>query len=347
MFYFLIIFEMTLYLILLCSKLNNKKKTFLTISFFVLTILLGLRNMSVGIDTAAYSVVYNGYLKTKKFLMFDSIHLENILDYEILFYYSVFLFSKIGLSFTIYNLFYSIIVVGAFIKLIEKYSNNYFLSVLIFILTLYPFTFSSMRQSFAIAFCLISFMLYYDDKKYFFIFYLIAILFHKTALIFFPMYFIKKIDFNKATFVVFILLGILALVFRNDLIMFFNENSRSSYNVVGISGLATTLYRFIVLFACIFLYYVCGDKNKIYIITAYISFWVMCIMNFNPTTFRTVYYFSSFEIIIIPWIFNHFKNTFEKYVLVAICVLFLFLPFYQTISPNANKLNNYKFTQII
>lgn len=351
MFYYLIIFELFLYLILLLAKQNYKKidrkKIFLTISFFVLAILLGLRSISVGIDTIAYSTVYNEYLKTKKFLIFNKIDINKILDYEILFYYSLFLFSKIGFSFTIYNLFYSIIVIGAFIKLIEKFSSNYFLSVLIFILTLYPFTFSTMRQSFAIAFCLFSFMLYYDDKKYFFIFYLIAILFHKTALIFFPMYLIKKINFNKVTFVIFILVGIVALIFRNDLIMFFIDHSRSSYNVVGISGLATTLYRFIVLITCIFLYCVCEDKNKIYIITAYISFLVMCIMNFNPTTFRLVYYFSSFEMLIIPWIFSHFKNTFEKYVLAAICVLFLFLPFYQTVSPNENKLNNYKFTQII
>lgn len=176
------------------NQIKQINKNFLTIiSFCIVSFFLGFGYLN-GSDWMAYQ---NSY--------------ENIIDktYESGFFYYMFFFKSLGVNFEIFRFF------SCFIDLLIIYSSAkhdtkyyllfillYFTEVLLFLELDGP-----MRQAKAIVLCIFSIRYIYKKKILkFYIIILIAILFHRTAILFLPVYFIQKIKFSWTKLVISLLI---------------------------------------------------------------------------------------------------------------------------------------------
>ncbi len=196
----------------LSIKQNLEKKFFIFIAIYMIA-LCGLRSYSalhhIGIDTHAY---YLSYLSKQHFSLHNILTSDfNDKGYVIL----QRIFGKLDLKFWMLLLFNAIIYVGSVTWYIYKFSKNKWLSLFIFLaMGLYTFAFSAVRQSIAMGFCLIAFLLSnkisgWKSFLLFVFFTFIASTIHASAVIFFPMYFLQKLEYKTIT--VWLLLGVSAL----------------------------------------------------------------------------------------------------------------------------------------
>lgn len=177
--------------------LNNRNKRYYNVSFFIIVTIQicisALRNFSVGTDTPLYteSIIPEICAKTIK-----AIWLE---EKDPLFYIFIKLIRYLGDSYSIYFTALALIFWTLSAVTIKKYGQNIFLAFLVFIAFRFSdFPMNAMRQGVAIAFVFFSFKYIIEKKLILFsITILVASLFHKTALIFLPAYFLQFININK------------------------------------------------------------------------------------------------------------------------------------------------------
>ena len=92
---------------------------------------------------------------------------------------------------------------------VKNLSSNFFIStIMLFATRFYLYSFGQIRQYIAIAIFVysIKYIIKKDFKKYFVLIF-IAFLFHKTAIIYFPIYFINKIKLSRKLYMLFIALS--------------------------------------------------------------------------------------------------------------------------------------------
>lgn len=182
--YFLVAFILTL----LCIGKSSKWK--LAISFLLLLIIGGFRDVSVGTDTKNYAMLFDSYGSDVSMMYHAT---------EPLFLLIQFLVAKMGGGYEIMLLIIMAVILGTihfYAHLVSKSSLYVILSF--FLLYFYFYSFNTMRQYMGMGFCLIAF--YYLSKKKvkrYFLFTFIAFLFHATALVGLFAYILNKIKLNK------------------------------------------------------------------------------------------------------------------------------------------------------
>lgn len=182
--YFLVAFILTL----LCIGKSSKWK--LAISFLLLLIIGGFRDVSVGTDTKNYAMLFDSYGSDVSMMYHAT---------EPLFLLIQFLVAKMGGGYEIMLLIIMAVILGTihfYAHLVSKSSLYVILSF--FLLYFYFYSFNTMRQYMGMGFCLIAF--YYLSKKKvkrYFLFIFIAFLFHATALVGLFAYILNKIKLNK------------------------------------------------------------------------------------------------------------------------------------------------------
>lgn len=127
------------------------------------------------------------------------------------------LFNKIGHyvigSFGLFCFIITIIYVGVFAKFILKYSPQIYLSLFVFTLVLYLQSFFILRQTMACAISVIALTYVLKRKIIWFIFWaVIAVTFHISAIIIFPIYFIFWVPSTKKNIIIMLLCGIMVLL---------------------------------------------------------------------------------------------------------------------------------------
>jgi hypothetical protein len=191
-----------IYSILLQSHPNNRQ--FLRIVFcFLATLALalfcGLRHMSVGTDTERYYHMIGDEFSISVEQVIDNFlpnRLENQdaqqIPRDVVFYIISDQMRMLGLSeygvFCVYALFY----VGVAGWLIYRYSVSPVVAFFTFMaLGVYVFGFTGLRQAIAMGWTMLAYPFIQRRKLLFFTFFvLVGMLFHKSALVFFPAYFI-------------------------------------------------------------------------------------------------------------------------------------------------------------
>lgn len=175
---------------------HGKNKIFLFLAFIILTLLPGLRDMMVGTDTGGYA---------REFMSIATYN--NVSD--VLSYFSVekgwlalnFLISRLFSDYWAIMTATGAITAGCALYSIKRLSANGVLSLFIFItMGYYLQCFAAMRQSAAIAVYMLALpYLFAKDFKKYSIFCIIAALFHQTALVGIPLYFLFTLPVNKKT----------------------------------------------------------------------------------------------------------------------------------------------------
>ena len=321
-------------------KKKNTKLFSLVISTILISV-LGLRNITVGIDTLGYyeSFVRISYLSIND--LFDDVYYEY--GYRILQFSVAILFKE----YQILLIFVAIIYIGAVSMHIYNHSKNSTFSYILFILYgFYTFAFSATRQALAIAIILIAYEFIVRNKTTkVFISIVIAASFHITSLIFIFSFLISKIKLNKYTIIMITTFTLIIIYFKEQIFTFLNGLSRIEYSLMDTGGNLLFLFMIMSVALGIFIKKRFIDPNK----NNRTLFYMMClgiiimpITTFHPVIMRLFYYFFIFLITYIPNMLYSIKNPiirlFAYFFYTSVGIYF----FYTNVIPNAN-LEDYTF----
>ncbi len=345
MLYFsLIIISCVLYIIL--KKYNSKYYLFLT--FFLLFLMAAFRKCDLWIDLAGYEkrhiylkfltnweTFFNNYLVTSK---------------DVGYYVLEWISTKLGISFQVW-----IAIIAAFFlfvigKLIHIKSYQALISTLLFLgLGFYSFSMSGLRQVVAISLTVLAYEQLDEDHNWrFIILTLIASLFHKTAIVFIVLLFLKKVKFGKFHIIGF-LIGLVGFFsYKNQLreilnTYFFTENY-SGYSTSTSTLTYTRFFILLAIFVFCLLYYkkvnsLCDfdhkcfqNEKKIKIrnpLLLYNALFLGTIIqlysSFVAEMFRVSMYFSLYAILLVPLALYSEKNGKLRNVFTMIICLIILL----------------------
>ncbi len=209
-----------IYLLSYCCFKDNKYKKdlfFLDISFLTLFIVLFLRKpYSDLVDFLNIFDYFNGDITLINTTRFDFLYkLLNIVV------------GKIWLNQRFFIFIVDLITLSGPYFIIRKYSKNYFLSILFFIsIGTYHIQFYVIRQAMALSLLLFS-IKYLEERKFFKYLMLVicASLFHTSAIIFLPVYFLSYIKIDKKFVMFYTSIIILSLIFKDQLASLILNNS--------------------------------------------------------------------------------------------------------------------------
>lgn len=343
-----------LLILIILSEYNftkNVKILFTSIAIFALIIIGGAR-YEVGADWFSYREIFNTIDDTSIFLN----------GKEYLYLILNLIFSKVGIGF---NIFVFIVFLAAFYTkylYISSFTFNIPLALLIYFLTLFiVLDINGLRQGIAIGILFLAIAPNYKRQFIkFFILVFCASLFHYTAIVYLPFYFISTFKiYPKRVFLIVLFIFFLTFFVENILINsvfgrlisayenlqhynYYVDNSETP--VVDKFGLAV-LSRLIILFII-----VRNSQNikineslKNLLVNSYIiSVLLFLLLSFNQDfANRLSYYFRFVEIILVPLIV-HFENSlFKKYLYLFIFILIYFFSFLRIMMIQDNGLLPY------
>lgn len=230
---------------------------------------------------------------------------------------------------------------------IKKYSDDVYFSCFLFItFCTYRFSLQGMRQSMAMAVCLVA-LDFANKRKFlpFVLFVLLAMTFHKSAIIFFPVYFIFEFGRKNKDKMPLIICTSLTLVFAGGAFLGIANSymGDKGYGEILAGGLPTSMI-YLLLFAGIIITYKKFRDDYFKISMAYMTI-VSIAFYFTRYTVahaaeRIGYYFQFSLMITIPQVLS-FINVKEKTIYKFIVILVIFALYIYQLS--GSDLIPYKF----
>lgn len=259
--------------------------------------------------------------------------------------------------------FQCIFVATAFIQILILYycirdyldKNYYILALCIYYYFFYFTSLNIIRQSVAVLICIYSLRFIVQKKLIFFVInILIAILFHKSAILFLPAYLINNIKISRFSVFLYIF-GIILFSYVFDDLIFIGQNIFGFYENYSIEsrsgGIISLITSLIILIPSIYIYlvhkneYSLKDETivKLYFFGTIIGFFSIQFFYFN----RIALYYKVFIIFSLPIIYSYSKYKINKQ-----CFLMLYFTLNFLISVNnsqdlfLNKEKKYQFNPI-
>lgn len=331
-----------LILTLLCIGKSSKFK--LAISFLLLLIIGGFRDVSVGTDTQNYAMLFDSYGSDVSMMYHAT---------EPLFLLIQFLVAKMGGGYEIMLLIIMAVILGTihfYAHLVSKSSLYVILSF--FLLYFYFYSFNTMRQYMGMGFCLIAF--YYLSKKKvkrYFLFIFIAFLFHATALVGLFAYILNKIKLNKKKQI--LLLSITFVVGLTPIVqqgMAFTLHFLPEYLYQYIlesekTGAGFPFSRFLLTSYAIALVALLKEKT----LNVKLLMLGICLLNlfdFQPVIGRIAQYFTIIQIAIIPNISVLIKRKKNAKALKIASYIYMFVVWIYLLLNNVAEIVPYKMNPI-
>lgn len=301
-------------LILFCFFLVGEKSKYINVVFFILIIceilIGGLRNLSVGTDTAHYIEIFQS-ITSDNCLNLDSYAFVTNRDslFWIVYGYIYLFFKGYTILFFIHSLIHWLFVYFS----IKDIASNCFLAILVFISFRYSdLHLSGMRQGLSLAIVMFSFRYVIKrDLLKFCCLVLLAMLIHKSSLIFLPVYWIYQLDIKRIpNFLIVMMIGVFFLfksfLYNNIFILLLQNDAYELYlNTNEEHGiLYYTLY--VVSFLFCYMFYNKEDcvSRKLLLLTL-IGVLMQTITLENPIFNRVSIYFSLFFVFLIPRIYSY------------------------------------------
>ena len=337
---------------------NMIQKKFTFIICFILFIICAFRAYSyknyVGIDTQTYYSMWNNNLSA------DTIHdLLNFVHNDEGYYILGWILGKMNFSFVTILILEAIMYVGIMYKFIIKYSKEPLISLLFFICLLFTFSMSTIRQSIAMGICLLAYMLYdkYKHQKLksliiYGLLVMLAISFHKSAIIFVPAILIPKIRYNKKIVFIFLAIATLTMIFKTQFSSVFMSlagdysQKYASYSITG-DNVGTKFYIFVlffVLLSIIFSKKLSKDSNSdslIYMMLAMLI--IFPAVQSGGAMMRIYYYYYMFAPVYMANTLNCITDKNLKLLAKLLIIVFLVYLFFNG-NLVANRLAPYHFS---
>ena len=327
---------------------NTGHKIHKLIFLCFLIILIGFR-YNVGTDWSEYESVYNA-------LNFQNF---NISRFGFLFSFLMMIFKSLGLSFMAFSFVIFFISLVLIEKTISKFSKNYFFSFFIYLNTIFLiFHINGIRQGIALSiiFYSIKYILNNNKSRYMFSV-ILASFFHISAIIFLPVYWLRKLKINKIKLFFTILISLFILHFNPFSIMVENaakylnfENivwyiNNEYYNPINLFDVQVIARLFILLVLSFFIQKIKENTLldtlfKIYLI----GFLVYCFFSFNQDiSYRLSFYFKIFEIILISNVGFYIKDRLKKFLFFITIFMVFFLSSIRIFQLPENGLTPFNF----
>lgn len=193
---------------------ENGEKNYLIFAFGVMWLMIGLRPISVGVDTYSY---VDAFLRIK-------------LDYlkeskEPLYVISTYLIRQVTDNYHIYFLIMQSGYCLALYYLLKKYLHTpreaLVSIVLLFLLGVFAFSVAGLRQTIAIGFVIFAALAAEESKwKQYALFMAIAVGFHTSALTMAPMFLLRKFDLKYYSFLLVFAMGYVGYLMPGDVLSF-------------------------------------------------------------------------------------------------------------------------------
>lgn len=341
LFWYLLFFPVVLYYLFYNNKnlMDSKSISNITSYYLLVSIVLvafvGLRRADIGMDTLVYR---NMFLRANNIEFHKAI---NSIEAE--WGYLIFqkLVGRISLDFSFFCLISAIVSIIPVVIYIKMYSPIPALSIFLYIgFGFYTFVFSGIRQGLAIGMCCLAAIFIHKKKFLYYCFFVfLAVMFHKSALIFIPAYWMSRLKLNRITVFIFVIVAFLTYGNRNTLFEILNENARASYRIIEDTGGVRQLIFMILNVSLGSLFFMKEMKNdeifKFSFFCIVVSICIMLVIRVNPALMRLYYYYYIFIIIYIPYII---KTTPEKswMYLFLIAYIFVVIFFYNKFTVNAD-----------
>lgn len=306
----------------------NPAYIFLILSMIPLVLLIGFRDISVGIDTNSY---YSAFVRTINNILTasDKIWLSSgfiILCRLVGFFSNKYIFLNLVIG------FFSVLLIY---DSIWKNSKNPTLSLFIWLSTcLYYQNFNQSRQMLAISIVFFSYKYILNNNlKMFLLCTLVSASIHSSALIMIPFYFLSNLNINKKNIFIYIVVAVLCILFFpliNKIILSTSYGGiyglTGWYNAKESSGIVL-IFRLLLLISCLFLstktinYYNSSDNKKL----LNICIWCVILQIITTRIYIigriTTYFYMAF-ILLIPNIHYHLKSKLKGIVFILIILLF-------------------------
>lgn len=340
---YLILFIWSVISIWIAQKIKYCRKIYLILNLLPLIIFAGIRSSDVGTDLNMYLNIFVSIDNPINFFIYSEV---SGVDYLYLFFNLFINFisnSQVLFLFVVAFITYTLIGYSFY-----KHSLNIYISVIMFIgLYMYCTSFNLIRQYLAIAFLCIAYSFLLDGRKLcVVIFSIIAVLFHKSAMIMLPLFYFYDKMYNLKRYYIlsFMIIGVCIVFFSyySFLVALIPKYS-SIYTSSGYGSsreiTASILYAIV---ASIYLVYINlfliskkihFDKTIAFhniLIFCYILAWIC---SFKIYIFhRLVYYFEIFLCFAVPnAIEKYFKN---KYIIYAVIIVILFINLFLFLEKN-------------
>ena len=321
-------------------KSNKWVYSFFTTMYLI--ILSGLRHRMIGADTRHYmdnfDFIVREYTWQDLWDMLKTSIVENSYDIRDVGYTIFVKTSQLFIPNSRYYLiFIAILIMVPMGWWIRTKSSNQMLSYIVFTCQFFPFYgLTGIRQ--ILALILVSLFGYelILRRKFlpFLLLILLAMLFHKTAIIMLPFYFVYNIKLKKIYWYI-ALLGVCGgFIFRNSIAAVLNKIGGYSYEAyAGAGTYVFTVLIFGILLLC-FLYYdrlTLSRPDTVHYINAVVIGSLLLPMSYyNPTFLRLGYYYFIYLILLIPEFVIAFK---EKVLFKLLISAVLFLGFVKNVEP--------------
>lgn len=283
--------------------LFKDKKSFIIVTFLILTLLAALRSYTVGPD----GNVYANY-----FEMLKEMELSEIPIYftkEPVFYIVTKYIQKLGFGLQGWYAIIGGVYALAVCIIVYRYSEHSFISILsLFSLGYFIFSFTGLRQTVALSIILFS-AVALEKKRYvmFVVLVFLATVFHNSAIIFLIMIFIRDKKISARQYLLLLASGFLMVrVFSGQIYALLNQlledserfRGYSNYTY-GLSWAGVVIQGAILVFCIYFMDSETLKKNRLFLNVSFVGvFFQMCVV-LVAEMFRVSMYFSVFNIVLV------------------------------------------------
>lgn len=328
MYYFLLFFLVMFLVVLgggsnICKNVVSLKRIYIVV-FFLLLFLMGMRHYSVGTDTITY---VGEFIRTS-----TNGNLWQILTSatEPLYNLTLWVCKKLTSNYTWFLSAFSFPVAWGFTSLIKKYSDDYLISVLLFmVLGILGFCMAGIRQAAALGITMLSYNFVKEKKLFkFLLCVFVAYGFHNSALVYLLAYvFVNILNIKKITsYWVMTAICFFLGVVRNPIVLklaqiMMIEDRFDGYAQGVNSNLNYTMFiiqAILLLFSCFYMKRKQTLKNEDNSKLLTISFVGLYFQAFTPIVgefFRVSMYFSVYQCLLVPNIIKEIENRRTKYII--------------------------------
>lgn len=302
------------------SLLKTQGNWFLFFILLIYVVFVGCRGYNVGSDTPMY---VNRLLEAKSFNYIEFLGSHGFI--EPLFYSIVWFFSRATQSASFFFIVCSLFYFVTFLKFSLRYCENLGWSIwLINSLGFTTLAISNVRQSLAIAICLIAYMYLEKSKWKAWLFWILAVCTHLSSIIFIPMLFVKAISKRNIVLFFIVLLGIVSFagseLMGNMALSYALSTGKEVYETAdeeGVGGLGMIAFLALILIMGVSSYF---PKKKEYPSNYYYEFiaiglalLVFIVSRFNQGTMRLFWYYLAFSAIYIPNVLSVKKQSQKQF----------------------------------
>ena len=332
MIYYIILLIAFLLITLFCCIKNvdiRNNKYYLLSLVLLLLLFLVLKHYKVCIDWRSYSEMFKTYHELNFFDLFT------IGRHEIGFKLLIRIISCITNDFHIFLLIVSSLSFIPINKYIRENSKDYFLSMLIFLtFTFYSLYFSAIRLSIALSILMLSIRYIKQHRPWNFILVVfIAGLFHKTALVFLPVYLLYNFKLDKKKIIIIFSSYLLLFFVRSYIINFITKFIYSNYTAELYSSGGEKMLLLLIVMLGIFIYF--KDEliykhrvNQLYINMLMVGIYFQIFALEIGTLNRVVQYFIFPLMVLIPSFFETKKYSEKTMYIIKSLIIVCFVVYF-------------------